>query len=346
MTKPFTLYWTSLERYEDCGQKFLWYRGWQEIDTGGGPGKAKPLPYRSSEHHAVMGKVVQKVVENFYNNEEWRTKVGLWRRLEEMCRREFTFELGESFVDWREVEGGRSMMEQTIIDGVRGYMNTLQKHRFLGPYSRSEVRLLAYVNKYTPIGGQVDMIIRRGKDVVLPGITLLDGKNSKRYKNPKKAKKGMPELPRITYTDEDQLRFYALCFYLAYRKMPDRLGFVFFRYPAGSIPPEDEWLDDGQGNKIQPEPDEGVKWVKFTKDDLRGLAKRAVDARLNMDKRKFEARPSPSMCKMCDYETVCPERQAQKERNRRKPKDSDQLFDGATEMLEFGFGGSSLASKG
>ena len=70
--RRFTLYWSSLERYEQCPQKFLWYRGWGVIDVGGGPGNKKPKPKRSSEHHAVMGKVIQAVIEDLYNEEWWK----------------------------------------------------------------------------------------------------------------------------------------------------------------------------------------------------------------------------------------------------------------------------------
>jgi hypothetical protein len=111
--------------------------------------------------------------------------------------------------------------------------------------------------------------------------------------------------------------------------MPDRLGFVYFRYPYGTI------LEG------ETEPYSGVTWVEFNKDDLVGLATRAAEAREGMNREHFPAVPLPPQCKFCDYEKVCPERQAQIEKNRRgrrKPKPS--ILDGADDgkLVEFAIG--------
>ncbi len=311
--KPFTLYWSSLALYEDCPQKFLWSKGWGIIDVGGGPGRKKPLPIKKSEHHAILGIAIQWAIERFYNDELWRTldPETLKKRLLELADEIFRIELSKKYVDWREVGDrmdGREGLERLIRDAIMGYMRTMKHHRLLGPYAKAEVEYLAYVNKYTPIGGRADMVIRR-EDT---GVTILDGKNSKRYKDPKTGKY------TLTYTDPDQLRWYALLFYLTYKKMPDRLGFIYYRYPYGT-PIVSENVMEGDGIE------EGVDWVQFTMDDLKGLAKRAVDAMKGMDREKFAPKPSPQNCKFCDYESVCPERMAQKESNRRGPRNSATL---------------------
>jgi len=310
MPIDFTLYWSNLVRYEDCPQCFLWNRGWGAIDLGGGPGRKKPKPEEKSRHHAVMGIVIQAVIERFYNDELWRllTPVQLRQRLSEMAKSELKLELARGYIDWR-VSPTREELEELIHKGIMGYMKTLKHHRFLGPYAKAEVDLVGYANKYTPIGGRADVIIRR-KDT---GITILDGKNSKRYKS------RVASEPWMTYTDPDQLRWYALCFYLAYRAFPDRLGFTYFRYPYGQPMVDlqgDPILDDAGVQKVE----EGVVWVTFTKEDLKGLRQRAIDARKGMDKERFEANPSPQNCKFCDYISVCPERQAQIASNRRRKK--------------------------
>jgi hypothetical protein len=147
----------------------------------------------------------------------------------------------------------------------------------------------------------------------------------------------------ITYTDPDQLRWYALCFYLSYRRMPDRLGFVYFRYPYGQekvdvdgdpIPEVDEQGRHTGGNEIE----SGVDWVGFTRDDLKGIATRARDAMRGITREKFPANPVPSQCRFCDFETVCPERMAQKKANRRNKKSSNAMFDGLEGFVTFGMG--------
>lgn len=300
----FTCYWSSLDLYEGCPQGFLWNKGWGLIDVGGGPGKKKPKPLQKSEHHAVMGTVIQAVIERFYNDELWRSvpPLELMDRLMDMADEAFKLELARRFIDWR-LADTREEMEQVIKDGIRGYMKTMKAHRLLGPYAQAEVDLVGYVDAKTPIGGRADLIIRREAEPNL-GVTILDGKNGKRYKD---GKGGW-----MTFTDPDQLRWYALCFWLVHKKFPDRLGFVYYRYPYGQT------VINPQGFPTD-KTEEGVVWVPFTQDDIDGLAQRAVDARKGMDTEMFPAKPDPKQCRFCDYESVCPERQAQKEGNRRTP---------------------------
>lgn len=324
MSKPFTLYWSNLERYENCPQSFLWAKGWGAIDCGGGPGKKKPMPYKDSRHHAIMGIVIQGVIEKLYNDELWRDPGGLVNRLVDMTKREFKYQISKprNYIDWR-IAPSRAEMLEVCISGVVGYLRTMKHNRFLGEYAKCEVDIVGYVNKYTPIGGRVDFIIRRPDDGVLPGITILDGKNSK--------SKGR-------YTNPDQLRWYAMCFYLQFGRLPDRLGFVYFRYPHGTP------VEGGDEGEIDP----GVDWIPFTKEDIQGLAQRAVAARKGMDKEKFDPTPTPKGCKWCRYETVCDARKAQKKANSRRPKNTDDLLQGTDGFVEFGFdlGGPSTPKGG
>ena len=303
----FTLYWSSLDMYEKCPQSFLWNKGWGVIDVGGGPGQKKPKPYKKSEHHAVMGTVIQAVVERFYNDELWNVlqPMMLRDRLLELADEYLRLELAKRFVDWRLAGMTREEMAKTVRDGILGYMRTMKAHRLLGPYAKAELDMVAYVNKWTPIGGRADLVVRRDDT----GTTIVDGKNGRRYKDGK------------IQVDPDQLRWYALCFWLSYHQMPDRLGFVYYRYPSG-----DPILDaDGKDTGAK-EP--GVEWIPYTRDDLKGLAQRAVDARKAMNKERFQATPDWRACRYCDYESVCPERQSQKANNRRSPKSVEGLLDG------------------
>lgn len=320
MARRFTLYWTNLQRYEECPKKFLWYAGWGTIDVGGGPGRKKPIPEKRSEHHILMGVVVGGVLEDLYNKDLWKLPgEELKELLRERTRHAFEFEWSKrTIIPYK--SPSRAELLKTCHEGVQGYLPTMVHNRLLGPYAQSEVNFVAYVNPRTPIGGRCDFIFRRDDT----GITILDGKNSKRYKNRKKTD---PE-EYFFYTDPDQLRWYALCFYLKHGRMPDRLGFVYFRYPFGTVL---EGTD---------EPYSGVTWIDFTKEDLVGLATRAVDAREKMEREEFPALPTPTKCRFCDYISVCDERQEQIERNRRgrKPKKKDILDEAGGDLVEFSIG--------
>lgn len=323
MSKNFTLYWSSMAKMEDCPQGFLWGRGWGTIDVGGGPGRRKPVIKKRSEHHAVMGIAIQYVIERFYNDELWKFLRGrqLQKRLLELTEKETNRLLAKKYIDWTE-SPPKDDLRQIIRDGVLGYLHTLKKHRLLGEYAQAEVDLVGYVDKWNPIGGRADMIIRRPDT----GVTILDGKNSKRYKDKKTG-------GWMTFTDPDQLRWYALCYYIIYKKLPDRLGFVYFRYPAGSPVIDPSGKDTG-------ELEEGIDWVDCTMEDVKGLAQRALDARKQMNFEKFPANPSYQTCKFCDYETVCPERQATKrKRGHRKQVDVLGGQGGKGGIVSLGFGG-------
>lgn len=282
--KDSPLYPSQLFNYEKCGQKFLWQSGWEGIDLGQGPGKPKVKPADKSKHHALMGITIQGVLEDFYNKELWKGDTeNIEKRLIEMVRYRFSEELQTVHVDWTQSPAWDELL-LTCETGVKNYLKTMKAHRLLGPYAKSEVKLKAPLGDDLLLAGKVDFLIQRPDT----GVSIMDGKNS---------------MTKMKYVDPDQLRFYALVFSLQYGQLPDRIGFVWFRYPY------DEELGE-----------EGVDWVPFTRRDLTSLAERSIVAKQGMIREEFDARPVAKHCKLCDYESVCPQRQAHKEANRKKRK--------------------------
>ena len=268
------LYWSALDSFETCPRKYLWSNGHGNIDLGRGPGRSKAKPPQS-RHHAVMGLVLAKAIDHLYNDELWRDPENLVTRMTELVSREFTLTLGENFIDWDEAPSKQDML-RVCMDGAFGFLHTMKANKLLGPYARSEVDLIGWVDQYTPVGGRPDIIIRRDDT----GVMILDGKNS---------------MTPGKHTDPDQLRWYALVFYLAYNVMPSRLAFVYFRYPP-STPPKDHPKD---------QPWTGMVEVSVTRDDLKALGVRAKDTFKGIFKEKFDPTPSAKACQWCDYRTVC-----------------------------------------
>lgn len=305
MNENSTLFWSSFSLYEKCPQRFLWSRGWEDIDLGAGPGKPKPVTQAPTpRHHAVMGTVIQYAIERMYNDELYKDPKALVPTLMGIVDLEWERQEADSrnHMDYREMELTRSEMLQHCRDAVLNYLKTMKAHRFIGPYAKAEVGLVGWIDKYTQIGGRADVIIRRDDT----GITILDGKNSKR-KDP----------------DPDQLRWYALLFKLSYKELPARIGFVWYRFPF-----------DAENGET------GLDWIPFTELDLEGIAQRVVQARLDMRKRKFQPTPSPPDCKYCEYELSCEARQTQRAANaaRRKPKEEQPRKTPKPDMGPDGFG--------
>lgn len=299
------LYWSNVQLYSECPQNYLWSRGWPTIDLGNGLGKPKRMPVPDDRAHAIMGLSIGKAVEDLYNRELWRSPATLADEMVSIAVREMKFQIASEYVDWKRIT--REEMERVCADGVLGYLKTMKANRLLGPYAKSEVDIRAWVNKTTPIGGRPDIVIQRD-DV---GVIILDGKNTK---NPDKG------------FDANQLRWYALCYYLMYGQLPSRLGFVLFRFPPGK-PPKGYDADTWQG----------IVDVPVVQKDITDLAVTAMTVYEGMNTEKFQATPSGAACKYCNFESVCPERQAQlvQLRTRRGTKTrSDDIPNG---IFELGF---------
>jgi len=259
-----------------------------------------------------MGIVLSRALEHLYNDEMWRDPENLTNRLTDLVRREFAFALNENYVDWTQSPPKQELL-RVCMDGIFGFLRTMKANRLLGPYAKSEVDLTGWVDQYTPVGGRPDIIIRRDDT----GVMIFDGKNS---------------MTPGKHTDPDQLRWYALVFYLAYNVMPNRLAFVYFRYPEGT-PPKDH--------------PEGTPWtglveVPVTREDLKALGVRAKETVRAISKELFDPSPSSKACRYCDFRTVC---DAAHTPTPRKGKSLpvvaegtvEHLIENSTGMVEFGF---------
>lgn len=287
----YALYWSHIKMMRECPQKFLWSRGDSEIDLGAGFGKPKPLPEtleRQSEHYTLMGSVLSRVVELVYNDELWREPQNLKDKVTEIAEKEFLLQEQGKYLDWRFMP--REEAIATCVTGAVNFLKIMKHNRLLGDYARSEVRMdpwLNQVEKDLKICGIADLIYRDrdGK------VHILDGKNAS---TPGK------------YEDDDQLRWYALCYRLVYGVNPDGLAFFYFRYPPNT-PPEKftgDWT--------------GMIKVDFSDDDLKRLAKEGLETQKAIKNKNYEPNPMPKHCVNCPFEDICEPRQEQKKINSAK----------------------------
>lgn len=317
MSKPYTLYWSSLSLYEECPQSFLWQKGWSTIDLGRGYGRGIKPPIRKSEHSSILGICIQKAVEHLYNDEYWRDPGSVIPKMIEKAEKEFQYELSKKYIDWRE-SPSREELWANISEGVHNYLLTFKQHKLIGSYAKAELEYLTYLDAKTPVGGRADVVFRRPDS----GLTIIDGKNSREYWE------GSAKSPSLG-VDPDQLRWYALLALKATGERPSRLGFVYYRYPYGYrwereiLGADSEAAlasnDNLRAKKLyrgefyrNRDPSIGVDWVSYSDDDLNRLAERAIQARSAMESEKFDATPSASACKWCPFESICEARKNQK----------------------------------
>lgn len=285
------IYWSHIKMMRACPRQYLWHKGHPNHDLGAGYGKPMPLPEekRESEHHQLMGTVLSQVVEDIYNHELYREPSKLVEKVKEIVNDAFLKAEKRHYVLWTYMTRDQAM--DTCQQGARNFLEIMKEHRLLGPYARSEVKMTPSMNKYFNVSGIVDLIYRdkEGK------VHILDGKNAS---------------TPMKYEDEDQLRWYALCFRLQYGVNPDRIGFFYFRYPTSNPPnshnanPDDPWT--------------GLVEVSLTEDDITRLGKEAIETNRAIHRGVFEPNPMPKHCRMCKFENICPERQEQKKHNAAK----------------------------
>lgn len=304
MGKVKVLYWSTLDKYEKCPQQFLWSRGWDGIDLGYGDGNPIPPPKESSMHHAIMGIVIAKAMEDLYNLELWREPHKLKENLQAIVKKEFKLQLFKKYVDWEKAPTEEEMLE-VCLEGIRGFLHTMKRHKLLGQYSKSEVNMIAELGSGIKVGGRADLVIIRDEE-----IGIYDGKNSK--------SKGK-------YTSPDQLRWYAMLYRATTGNMPNKLGFIYYRYPYGM---ENEGVIE-----------EGVDYVDFTVHHLDSLEARAKETMDGMYGLHFEPTPKAKHCSFCDYESMCDARKEQKAKNSDKRKQNFNkklgLVDSNEKFVEF-----------
>jgi hypothetical protein len=287
------LYWSSLKMMRECPQKYLWHKGHPNHDLGQGFGKKKPLPedhQKKSEHNKLMGSVLSKVVEDVYNKELWREPKNLMSFVEEIARGEFERLEKRHYCLWTYMT--RDDAIEICVEGAKNFLRIMKENRLLGAWNKSELAMTPILNKYVSACGIADLVINYDND---KNVFIFDGKNA---------------MTPGKYEDEDQLRWYAMCFRLEYDVMPKGLGFFYFRYPSTNPPEKEEWKKDYDWT--------GLITVDCDINDVKRLAKEAIATSKAIHKGKFEANPVPKHCGFCDYEPVCPQRQAQKEANAKK----------------------------
>lgn len=273
--KEYWMSYSSYKTYRECPKRYRLYK----VD------KVDP-PEKDSKHFAITGSVVQRVYEDFYNLELWRKGSQVSEHLLELTDKYFDEYLSKEYVNFDDVTC-RFTMQDVLAECremVPRILQGIKTHGLLGPYAQSEIALRAHLTKNFFLFGRVDFVIRKADGTVL----LLDGKATKKH---------------LAGVDEEQLLYYALAFKIIYGKLPDKVGFFFYKF-----------ADD---------PEKAISWIDITPEKLGKLQTQVLDVFTAIQRKQFKATPSGSACKYCPWEIICEERQAElsKKRAKRRWKD-------------------------
>jgi CRISPR/Cas system-associated exonuclease Cas4 (RecB family) len=223
--------------------------------------KVKPVK-PVDEYNTVYGSVLQKVLEHFYNDEIWKRGKEVRSILKDITPPVFYKIIRVKSILWGDHDVGKDALLQECIDSVDPLVDMVKRYELLGEYAKSEVPVPCYVSNTQQIYGRIDFVIKR-KGL----LYILDGKSSK---------------SKDKYLDKNQLLWYALSYYLLYKKMPDHLQYWFYRFP-----------------------DDAIKDVPFTVDQLKTLKEEILDVIESIARHKFKATPSSDACFFCEYKDEC-----------------------------------------
>jgi len=265
------LSYSAFKQYKTCSKQYDLKRV-----------KKQEPPVKDSKHNAIIGSVVQRVYEDFYNDELWRRGGKTSDTLIERTEKYYYEFLADNYVDFNDPRCRFATSTEPLkecYEIVPKVLEGIKREGFLGPYAKSEVNIKVRFGSSDFLLGYIDFIIRRQDGQVL----LLDGKASKH---------------REKYVDVQQLYYYALMFYLRYKKLPDKMGFYFYRF-----------ADD---------PELAMDWIPVERAKIKELKMEIEEVIEDIRKRRFKANPHYSHCQWCPYEQICSERQSQKRANKIK----------------------------
>jgi len=275
------LSWSGYDTYRKCPSQY--YRDRVSDETP---------PERDSRHFAIVGSVVQKTFEDFYEQRIWRSGKEAPRVLMGLAEKHHRDFLQENYVNFDHVTCNLTAKEslRECLEIVPKTLKAVVRERLWGRATRSEYPIsVPLSNGRDGLRGKLDFVIQKDTEDG-DELTILDGKSTKNVDRP----------------DEDQLYFYALMYFMRFRRMPDRLGFLFYRYG-----------DD---------PEKAIRWIPVDKHRLKWLRD---DVLATIEKIRGESTwrptPEPKNCRWCLWERVCAPRQAQKQKNREKRMSDEDL---------------------
>jgi hypothetical protein len=245
--------------------------------------------------NALFGTVVGNLFELFYRDRLWRMS-GIEQRMLDILPSVYTTaclkETRHGAIRWKgEDPKANYASEEALLADVRTAiprgLQIIRHHRLLGPVQSEAEIVLDYTVGEHIIGGRADFLIKR----IAPhdDLILLDGKGSKW---------------RGKYVDERQLKWYAMLHRLKRGCMPDKIGFVFWRFEAEQAL---DWVDFSEAELVQLQGSvlDSMNNIAAAQTQLAALPAEEQTAALAS---LFPVSPG-DRCRLCAFRPLCPEGQ-------------------------------------
>lgn len=277
--------------------------------------------------NALYGSAIGTIFESFYRDRLWRDPncVG---RLQDLAEPHLDAAIKDTrkkgrIIDWPDEKAtyhSKNEILKDLQETIPIGLQTIRQNRLVGSRMEPELKLDHKFGYYI-MGGRSDFVIQR----VPPynDLVILDGKGSKhreKYVDGQLLKKGEK-------VEGVQLKWYAVLYRAKRCVIPDKLGYIFWRFSG----------------------DQAIEWIEFSEKDLDNLQAEvlSVVARIDKSVRKlddiedtpqahdelrqelFPAQPSHN-CTLCPFVTLCEDGQKETQKYRRRARLN--LPEGVTEL--------------
>lgn len=192
------LSYSSYRTYLDCPRKF------HLTDTG------VEAPEKKSKYFALYGMLVESFFKQYVNEMLPKGINPSERDIDYTMKSIWQYILNREYVDWEE-PWVKQTQQQIYSDAYTDVLKNISANTFWSR-AKSEINIVINLKKsLDELSCRLDFIVENEDGT----IDIIDGKGTRKMdKN----------------VDTEQLYFYALMYLLRHRKVPDRIGFLYYRY--------------------------------------------------------------------------------------------------------------------
>ena len=237
----------SYKTYLECPRKFKLHEDWVK-------------PPEENKYFAIFGIGVQKFFEDYCN--KWGSSFldHSFEAIDSKLKPIFREVLQNNYVNWK-----APFAKLSATDIYRQALTDIQQcldNIDIFKKSKSEVSLKVLLKNKDLLIGKVDFLL----ELPSGGVAIIDGK-------------GTDKIGKNVH--EEQLLMYALLYYMIHKKLPEKLGFLYYRLRH-------------------------IEYIEFDLKKVDNFRKKLLIVLTAIrNDTKFEATPSPKSCMYCDYKSEC-----------------------------------------